>query len=281
MNAAKRPLNQDSQASPHNAGRSLCLACSPRKGGNSDFAARRLVGIFNEVAGGTLPGVTVQPHLESSSPSAPSSSAASTLLKSPDSQEAMDLLYLRENPVAACVSCGVCDHPGLAPCSLDGRRIVSVSCPAVSASGACAGAGVGPGAGAKDYGPELFDRLFSAPVLLITSPVYFYHVPTLFKAFIDRGQYWWMRKLQGHPRFDGLRAKRPAHVLLLCGRPRGERLFEGSLLSLKYFLSVFGFELREPLLLRGLDGPKDLSGDTESLSALDVWATSLAADHKV
>ncbi len=279
MDAAKRPLDQDSQTSPHNVGRSLCLACSPRKGGNSDFAARRLVGIFNEVAGSALPGVTVQLEPSASSPPAVSSPAV------PASPEAMDLLYLRENPVAACVSCGVCDHPGLAPCSLDGRRIASVSCPAVSASGVCAGAGLGvgagAGAGAKDYGPELFDRLFSVPVLLITSPVYFYHVPTLFKAFIDRGQYWWMRKLQGHPRFNGLRAKRPAHVLLLCGRPRGERLFEGSLLSLKFFLSIFGFELQEPLLLRGVDGPKDLSGDTESLSALDAWAASLAAKHKV
>lgn len=266
----------------------MCLACSPRKGGNSDFAAARLAGAFNEAARSGPGAEVILPP-----PSPPFS---------PFPWELADLVFLRERPVAACVSCGVCDRPGLAPCSLDGRRAVSCACPAPGAgaignravgASAVGNRAVGHGAvrhcpvdpssvdpSSVDHGPEMFDKLFSAPVLLISSPIYFYHVPALFKAFIDRGQYWWMRKLQGHPRFNGLREKRPAHVLLLCGRPKGERLFEGSLLSLKYFLSIFGFELREPLLLRGLDGPGDLAGNAELTRSVEAWAAAAAANFK-
>lgn len=278
MNATPRALKQDSslaspsdsQIAPQGGGRPLCLACSPRRGGNSDFAGSRIVDIFNGVVGDGVPGIADLSG-ETNPAGAPSFPPPSPHPLS------MELLHLRDNPVAACVSCGVCDRPGLAPCSLDGRGIMSVSGASLQSQGSAACQTLG----SKDYGPEMFDRLFTTPLLLITSPIYFYHVPTLFKALMDRGQYWWMRKLQDHPRFNGLREKRPAHILLLCARPKGERLFEGSLLSLQYFLSIFGFELKESLLLKGLDGSKELAGNDGALRKVDAWGQAIATGWKI
>ena len=116
----------------------------------------------------------------------------------------------------------------------------------------------------KDQAEELFDRLNHAPVVYFSSPIYFYHLPSRFKTWIDRGQrFWAMRQdaLPGQVAPALLATTRLAHVALVSGRPRGEKLFEGALVTLKFFLANFGIILAEPLLLRGKDEPGDLAAD--------------------
>ena len=123
----------------------------------------------------------------------------------------------------------------------------------------------------QDQAEELFELLREAPAVFFASPIYFYHLPSRLKAWIDRGQrFWAMRQDQDpaappaahHP------APRQAHVALFAGRPRGEKLFEGALVTLKFFLSNFGIGLADPLLFRGKDGPGDLAADAAAGEAL-------------
>lgn len=112
-----------------------------------------------------------------------------------------------------------------------------------------------------DQSGSLFQTLLSAPLVFFVSPIYFYHLPSGFKAFIDRGQSFYLRMLDKDPELLALR-HRKAHVCLIAGRTQGEHLFAGSLLTLRYFLQPFRLELAEPLLLRGLDDAQDLKGKT-------------------
>lgn len=135
-------------------------------------------------------------------------------------------LFLRDRTVLPCVSCGHCaGHKG--------------ECPLTE----------------RDGSAFLFDALQRAPVLILAAPIYFYHVPAQLKALMDRSQPWWMLR-------DAWREAPPvrknAHVILLAARPKGPRLFEGALLSLKYWLDLFGFDIAGSLTLYGLDGPDDL-----------------------
>jgi multimeric flavodoxin WrbA len=126
-----------------------------------------------------------------------------------------------------------------------------------------------------DESRALFRHLLEAPLAMFSSPIYFYHLPAQFKALIDRSQSFYNRKLAGDPALLNL-PRRPAWVVLVAGRPRGERLFEGALLTMKYFLDVFNFRMEEPLLLRGMDGPRDLAED-EGASAVIRAAGERAA----
>ena len=56
----------------------------------------------------------------------------------------------------------------------------------------------------------------------------------------------------------GPAAVRDARVALFAARTRGEKLFEANLLILRCFLDTLGFGLRDPLLLRGVEGPSEL-----------------------
>lgn len=118
-----------------------------------------------------------------------------------------------------------------------------------------------------DSAEELFALCLGAAALCLAAPVYFYHLPALLKAWIDRGQSLYQRREAGDPALAGL-PRRPAHVCLVAGRPRGEQLFSGSLLTLKYFFAPMGLDLAAPLTFRGVDEPGDLLADAAACAAL-------------
>lgn len=115
----------------------------------------------------------------------------------------------------------------------------------------------------------LFAPLLAAPLLALAAPIYFYHLPAQAKAFIDRSQPWYERREAREAAMLAL-PPRLAVPLLVAGRPRGERLFEGTLLTLKYFLKPFNVSLGEAVELRGYDGPGDLAQDEAALLRLRV-----------
>jgi len=120
----------------------------------------------------------------------------------------------------------------------------------------------------------LFGPLLRAPLLLFASPIFFYHLPAQFKAFIDRGQSYYVRQERGDPILAGL-PQRQAGVALVAGRRKGEHLFSGSLYTLKYFLRPFRIALAEPLLLPGLDAPDDLTRDPDAQARVLAYAGRL------
>nr|WP_300162349.1 NAD(P)H-dependent oxidoreductase [Solidesulfovibrio sp.] len=158
------------------------------------------------------------------------------------------VVRLRDERIAPCRGCGVCAGPGeRCPLDRDG-----------------------------DAAEALFDLIEAAPVAAFAAPIYFYHLPAVFKGFIDRAQRRYAARLAVAARAPSSPA-RPAHALLVAGRRRGERLFDGSLLTLKYFLWPLSRELAEPCLLRGMDAPGDLAADGAALAAVAAAAREAAA----
>jgi putative NADPH-quinone reductase len=175
----------------------LVLACSPRKGGNSDFAADLIVR--------GLKSAGAEPRL----------------------------FHLRDLDLLPCLGCQTCGKSA-------GNRCVLMD---------------------KDQSEMLFQLILASPMLFLASPIYFYHLPASFKGFIDRAQRYYEAKIAGDPGLETLKP-RQAHVCLVAGRPKGERLFEGSLLTLRYFLWPFNVTLAEPLCLPGVDRSGDLDSDS-------------------
>ncbi len=115
--------------------------------------------------------------------------------------------------------------------------------------------------GERDDAEKLFAPLTTSPFVFFSTPVYFYHLPSMFKTWIDRGQRFWNARRKGNEQIANL-AKRPAFACLVAGS-RGDSLFDGSLLTLKYFLENFNLELKGALTLRAVDAKNDLEFDRE------------------
>jgi multimeric flavodoxin WrbA len=115
---------------------------------------------------------------------------------------------------------------------------------------------------AKDHSTPLLSFLTEAPSLCLVSPIYFYHLPALLKALLDRTQPFWNLSDRG---IDVFRTReRTCHVILIGARPQGKQLFAGSLLTLKYALAGLRIKLAEPLLLYGLDKASALADDSRT-----------------
>ena len=153
---------------------------------------------------------------------------------------------LRDHPVLPCLSCGQCSRFLEKPCPLE----------------------------SKDGSSFLLRFLREAPALCFVAPIYFYHVPAHLKALIDRSQSQWAFSESSSASRLREREKRRAWVVLVAAREKGDKLFEGSLLSFKYWLKTFGIDLASPLCLYGLDQPGDLAANTEALDRIRDYASS-------
>lgn len=115
----------------------------------------------------------------------------------------------------------------------------------------------------RDDAELIFQQLMDAPLVFVAAPIFFYHLPAQFKALIDRAQSYWVRRekerkagtLPANPHY------RPGLLGLVAARTRGDKLFEGSLLTLQYFLDVFNIRVAESAQLMGYDGPNELASD--------------------
>ncbi len=102
----------------------------------------------------------------------------------------------------------------------------------------------------KDDMAWVIEALKTSDHLVVSTPVYFYHVPAQLKALIDRLQPLWVkRSLLGSP----WRRSRGYLLLLAVGATKGDRLFEGIILTMNCIASVLGFTMMDPILVRGVD----------------------------
>lgn len=152
---------------------------------------------------------------------------------------------LRRYAIAPCIGCGACSRP-------------PYNC-VLAKNG--------------DQAEELFSLLQAVPLVLLAAPVYFYALPARFKAFIDRGQRFWAARSQADAAKGGesLLPPKPVLAALAAGRPRGGQLFNGALLTLKYFLAPQNARIQDTRLLRGLDKPEDLWARPAVCDALRAW----------
>jgi multimeric flavodoxin WrbA len=81
--------------------------------------------------------------------------------------------------------------------------------------------------------------------------MFFYGVTSQAKAVIDRCQALWVRR---HVLGMGKEDKRERRgVFISVGATRGAKLFDGAVLTVKYFFDAIGVEYSADLLIRGID----------------------------
>ena len=228
---------------PLNSG--LVFSCSPRQGGNSDTAAALFARTFSVSSG-----KEVQP------------------------------LFLRDFQVLPCIACDACGRLARRLAADQNRE--REARPRAMTVASLSGQGMLPAFGcalaAKDDSAQLLHSLAVAPNICLVSPVYFYHLPAMLKSLIDRTQPFWSFREAGLF-FAG--AERTCHVILIGARPKGDQLFTGSLLTLKYALSGLNVRLADPLLLYGLEAPSALASNSEAVEKVRAYAAAAAKGFAV
>ena len=110
----------------------------------------------------------------------------------------------------------------------------------------------------KDDFHQVVDQILSAKGLILASPIFFYTVSAHTKILMDRCQSLWVKKYwidkvpfgQWEPKRKGL--------FISVGATKGKKLFNGVLLTVKYFFYVLDMELFHSLLYRRLEFEDDV-----------------------
>jgi multimeric flavodoxin WrbA len=117
-----------------------------------------------------------------------------------------------------------------------------------------------------DYGDieELFQGIDG---LMLASPIFFYTVSAHTKILMDRCNSLWVRKywIDKHP-FGPKNYPRKG-LFISVGSTKGKKLFDGALLSVKYFMDALDMELWRSLLFRGVEAEGQILETPGSLEA--------------
>ena len=103
----------------------------------------------------------------------------------------------------------------------------------------------------KDDMQLLYKKLLEADHIIFASPVFFYGITSQAKAIIDRCQALWVGRHVLDMGKDDKRVRRGAFISV--GATQGNKLFDGAILTVKYFFDAVGVKYSGDLLVRGID----------------------------
>lgn len=110
----------------------------------------------------------------------------------------------------------------------------------------------------QDDFQKIRDTLLASDGLMLASPIFFYTVSAHTKILMDRFQSLWVKKYW----IDKISPKEQIFkrkgLFISVGATKGKKLFDGALLSIRYFFDVLDMELWKSLLYRNLDFEGDI-----------------------
>jgi multimeric flavodoxin WrbA len=124
---------------------------------------------------------------------------------------------------------------------------------------------------------SLYPRLLDADIVIFASPVFFYGVTGWAKAMVDRCQALWARKYVLHdPALD--KKRRRKGFFIAVGGTKGQRMFEGAVLTVRYFFDAFDTAYTGDLLFRGVDAGGDILKTPDALTQAFTAGSKLVSD---
>ena len=141
-------------------------------------------------------------------------------------------LDVAKKNISPCKECGTCDKKGFCPI--------------------------------EDDMQDIYPLLRQADIIVMATPVFFYGPTAQIKALIDRSQALWARRYV-HGLIDPGRKWRRGFVLSL-GATKGKNLFEGVLLTAKYFFDAVGASFDGSLTYKHIEASGDIKKHPTALN---------------
>jgi multimeric flavodoxin WrbA len=117
----------------------------------------------------------------------------------------------------------------------------------------------------QDDMQDLYGKIQQTERLIIASPIFFYSVPALAKAMIDRCQALWVKKYVLKLPVSTVADRQGAFISVAA--TQGKKLFDGVRLTMKYFFDAIDVAYSEELFVRGVDQKGEVRKKPEVLQA--------------
>jgi len=127
---------------------------------------------------------------------------------------------------------------------------------------------------------KIYPKLLEADVVILASPIFFYGVTAWAKALIDRSQALWARKYLLKDPSLGREGKKRKGFFISVGATKGPRVFDGAILTVKYFFDVLNADYAGELVFRGVEAKGDIFKHPEALQQALEAGRKLVSDLK-
>lgn len=111
--------------------------------------------------------------------------------------------------------------------------------------------------------------------LILASPIFFYAVSAHTKILMDRCNSLWVQKYWIDKKPFGPQTYPRKGLFITAGSTKGKKLFDGAVLSVKYFMDALDMELWRTLICRGIEFEEDILNHPDHLDAAYVAGKSL------
>lgn len=105
----------------------------------------------------------------------------------------------------------------------------------------------------RDDFQDILAKVEAGTGIMLASPIFFYSVSAHTKTFMDRCQSLWVRKYWLEDQSVGAAPKKRKGLFISVGATSGKKLFEGAILTVKYFFDVLDAGLWKTVLCRDVD----------------------------
>jgi multimeric flavodoxin WrbA len=117
----------------------------------------------------------------------------------------------------------------------------------------------------KDDMQEVYPLMEEADVIILSSPIFFYGVTAQVKALIDRAQARWAKKMLTKTPEEMKVYEAGKGYLIAVGATRGKNLFEGAILTAKYFFDALDMSYEGGIFFRSLEKKNAVQENPEAL----------------
>ena len=131
-------------------------------------------------------------------------------------------IYVREMKISGCQECGGCDKTG--ECVI------------------------------PDEMQQIYPKLLDSEILFLSSPIFFYGLPSQAKALVDRSQAMWSKRVLEKSPEQRKRYDHGRGYLIAVGATKGKNLFDGVQLTAKYFFDALDKSYEGGLFFRAVEG---------------------------
>ena len=114
----------------------------------------------------------------------------------------------------------------------------------------------------KDDMDAVYDKLLATDAVIIASPMFFYTVSAQLMVLISRCQALWARKYV----LKNMDTPEKKGAFIAVGATKGEKLFDGPKLTIKYFFQAINTRYDEELLIRGIDKKGEIKDHPSALA---------------
>lgn len=129
----------------------------------------------------------------------------------------------------------------------------------------------------QDDFTNVSNQILSCQGIILASPIFFYTVSAHTKIFMDRCQSLWVKKYWIDKVPYGKWEPKRKGLFISVGATTGQKLFDGALLTVKYFFDTLDITMEKALLYRGLDFEGDVLAHPEYLEEAYTKGKNFAA----